>query len=234
MKKFLLSILMSMIVLFSSSCGTTNYLSQRTVSDMDEVSYVLYNYYPQLHTYYMEGVLRVNSIREITLNDGNIDYKVKYDFIRYYYRNYSEKMEVLKEYYPELYQMYLNGVIEISSIYKYVDRNTGKIRHHISYRRIYDYSYNYYPGIYGGYHIYYRPRPIPVRPAPPRVNPTPQPKPQPNIRPNNNSREGSPRVSPNQPNNRPNNSVQRNQPQRNSGGGQTRSSVGRNTGGGRR
>ena len=169
------------------SCAPTRYVSQRRVTEMDEVSYVLANHYPQLHYYYMEGVLRVNSLKEVVLPDNTVDYKVNYDFVRYYYGNYTERMEVLKTNYPELYQMYVNGVIEVTSLYKYVERDTGKIRHRVSYRRIYDYYYRYYPGIHDGVHIYYRPRPRyqPAPPPRPDVRQNNPPRRQPNIRPNN-------------------------------------------------
>ena len=162
-----------MLTIIVSSCGTASYASRRTVNEMDEISYVLANYYPQLHEYYMEGVLDVTSLKEVVLEDGTVDYKVKYRFIRYYYRNHTDKMEALKLHFPELYEMYISGVIEINSLYKYVEKDTGRIRHHCSYSRIYDYYYNYYPRL-GGSHIYYRPRPLPPAPRPaPRVQPNP-------------------------------------------------------------
>lgn len=193
------------LIVSATSCASTRYVSQRRVTEMDEVSYVLANYYPQLHYYYMEGVLRVNSLKEVVLPDNTVDYKVDYDFVRYYYRNFSDRMDALKEYYPELYQMYVNGVIEITSLYKYVERDTGKIRHRVSYRRIYDYYYHYYPGLHDGVHIYYRPRP--------RYQPAPPPRPRPDVRPNNPPRQ--------QPNTRPNNpprQQQNTQPRGNRGG----------------
>ena len=200
MRKIIFAIFSTLVL---ASCASTRYVSQRRVTEMDEVSYVLANYYPQLHYYYMEGVLRVNSLKEVVLPDNTVDYKVDYDFVRYYYRNFSDRMDALKEYYPELYQMYVNGVIEITSLYKYVERDTGKIRHRVSYRRIYDYYYHYYPGAYGGTRIYhYGPRVYPL--APRRMQPPPpQPRPEPN-RPRPDARPGNDRPS-NPPAARPNN-----------------------------
>lgn len=201
MKKFLLTLMMMLTILVS--CGTTNYVSRRTVNEMDEISYVLANYYPQLHTYYMEGVMDIDSMKEIVLEDGTIDYKIKYHFIRYYYRNYADRIDALKEHFPELYEMYISGVIDINSIYKYVDKDTGIIRHHCSYSRIYDYYYNYYPRL-GGSHIYYRARPLRQSPPPPprprvepRQNHGPQPGVGPNVRPNNPPQGGGNRPSQN-------------------------------------
>ena len=193
MKKFYLII---MTLLLFVSCSTTNYLSRRNVYEMDEISYVLANYYPQLHYYYMEGVLDIDSMKEVTLEDGTLDYKIKYHFIRYYYRNYSERMEIMKVHFPELYQMYTNGVIEVNSLYKYVEKSTGKIRHHISYRNIYDYYYRYYPGLHGTHIYHYGPRyrPAPPRPVPvPKVNPNPPRRQESNINRGNRSNSGSSR-----------------------------------------
>lgn len=209
------------LVLAVSSCGTARYVSQRTVNEMDEISYVLANYYPQLHTYYMEGVLRVNSLKEVVLPDGTVDYKVKYDFVRYYYTDFNEKIAAVKANYPELYEMYVSGVIDLGSVYRYVDRDSGRIRLHVSYSRIYDYYYHYYPGTYGGLRLHYRPRPYPL--APRRMQPPPpQPRPRPEARPNN-----PPRPQPNTgPNNPPRGGNQGGRPttppQSNNRGGQGR------------
>ena len=190
MKRFYLLLVMT-LMLAVSSCGTARYASQRSVNEMDEISYVLANYYPQLHTYYMEGVLRVNSLKEVVLPDGTVDYKVKYDFVRYYYTDFNEKIAAVKADYPELYEMYVSGVIDLGSVYRYVDRDSGRIRLHVSYSRIYDYYYHYYPGTYGGLRLHYRPRPYPL--APRRMQPPPpQPRPRPEARPNN-----PPRPQPN-------------------------------------
>ena len=183
MKRFYLLLVMA-LMLAVSSCGTARYANQRSVNEMDEISYVLANYYPQLHTYYMEGVLRVNSLKEVVLPDGTVDYKVKYDFVRYYYTDFNEKIAAVKANYPELYEMYVSGVIDLGSVYRYVDRDSGRIRLHVSYSRIYDYYYHYYPGTYGGLRLHYRPRPYPL--APRRMQPPPpQPRPRPEARPNN-------------------------------------------------
>lgn len=174
MKKYLIIIALALL----TACGTSRYATQRTIQDMDEVSYVLANYYPQLHEYYMEGVLKIKSVKEVITDEGEPAYNVKYDFCRYNYPNFNDRMEALKTYYPEVYQMYLNGVVEVTSFYKYVDKDTGKIMHHVSFRRIYDFYYNTGP-YYGGTRLIYRPRPFPN--FRPRVEPRPvrpQPKPE--------------------------------------------------------
>ena len=192
MKKFsLLLVLISSMIFIS--CATASYANQRRVKEMDEISYVLANHYPQLYTYYMEGVLDVDSMKEVVLEDGTVDYKVKYHFMKYYYRNHSEMMEVLKNHFPELYQMYLNGVIDITGIYKYVDKDTGVIRNHVLYRRIYDFYYERTIIPYSHTKLYYRPRPMPLpryRPTPPPPKPQPGPRPSENHRPNGNQHRG--------------------------------------------
>ena len=196
MKRFYLLLVM-VLMLAVSSCGTARYVSQRSVNEMDEISYVLANYYPQLYAYYMEGVLRINSLKEVVLPDGTVDYKVKYDFVRYYYTDFNEKIAAVKANYPELYEMYVSGVIDLGSVYSYVDRGSGRIRLHVSYSRIYDYYYHYYPGTYGGLRLHYRPRPYPL--APRRMQPPPpQQRPRPEARPNNPQRP-QPNTGPNNP-----------------------------------
>ena len=195
MKRFLLIIAAVLL----TACGTSKYVSQRTINEMDEISYILYNNYPVLHEYFMEGVLDVTTLKEVVLANGETAYNVKYRFIKYRYPEFNDRMSALKEYYPEVYEMYMNGVIELTSFYKYVDKD-GVIRHHVSFRRIYDFYYNDSPR-YGGVRLIYRPRPYPYfRPSPPGPR-----QPRPEARPNNPPRQ--------RPNTRPNN------PPRGNGGG---------------
>ena len=65
----------------------------------------------------------------------------------------------------------MNGVINIRTVYRYVDA-AGAIKYHVTYSHLYDYYYENIPLIhpYGGYRLYYRPRP-----APPRAAPAPRP-----------------------------------------------------------
>ena len=172
MKKIFTIALVAIMVL---ACSTA--FHSRRIYDETEISYILANYYPQLSYYYEENVLDIESLREVTLEDNSVSYKIKYHFVRYYYRNYSEKIFELKENFPELYELYISGVIDVNSIYKYVDKSTGKIKKNVSYRNISDIYYNYYLGTYPYDPYYYR------RPLLPRryIVPVPaQPRPQPN------------------------------------------------------
>ena len=217
MRNFLLTLMV--LIVSVTSCGTARYTTHGIVNTTDEVSYVLANYYPQLYEYYAEGVLSVNSVREVTAPDGGTDYRIRYKFVNYYYRNYNEKMAAVEQYFPELYQMYLNGVIEIGSVYKYVDKRTGEIRHHATLRYLNDvYYYNYYPDM----RLFRYRRPI--GPPPPRMRPAPRRDDRPGMRPPEpGRRDDRPETRPgdnprpgNEPNVRPSNP-----PTRSPGGGQT-------------
>lgn len=183
MKRIILIILVSLLFV---SCGTAAYMDSDGIYSSNNAVYVLKNHYPVLYNYYMEGVLRVKSIKQVTLVDGTVNYDVKYSFIKRYYYGFDDRIEVLRYHYPELYTLYVNGVITINSIYKYVDRSTGKIRYHVSYGRAYQ---HYTPNhIYRErpYYRYHRPRVVP-RPTP-TTRPTPLQRPPqhyPNTRPNN-------------------------------------------------
>ena len=169
MKRFCL-FMMLLFNILAASCVTAKEISQSQITRQDdEVAYVLYNHYPQLYDYYVEGVLRVNLITET---------QIDYDFVRYYYIGYNERAEALKLYYPSVYSNYINGSIIIDSFYKYVDRESGQIRHYLSYR----WAYNYYYRPYISGRMYYRPAPPPpprprprVEPRKPHHTPTPPP-----------------------------------------------------------
>ena len=165
MKRFCLfvALLVSVLVM---SCASTKYANQVQVND--EVALILYNNYPSLYDYYMEGVLRVNSVSE-----SHIDY----DFVRYYYISYNERAAALSVHYPSVYTRYINGNIVVDDFYKYVDLESGQIRYYLSYRPI----YNYYRRPYVSGRMYFRPVPPPpyhrprVEPRKPHRTPTPPP-----------------------------------------------------------
>ena len=209
-----------LIALFSAivmlvCCASGRYISTADPQNAFDAEQVLYNTRPELVPYYEAGVLKITSMREVVGRDGSVSYNVKYRFVKRHIKDYSERMACLKENFPELYQMYVNGTIEIYSLYAYVDDN-GVIRHHVSYRRLYDFYYDYAPLMYpyGGYRYYYRPR---VSPPPPRrgnIGPghNPPPPQRPDVRPNNPPRPqggnpprqgGNPNVSPNRGGNPP-------------------------------
>ena len=83
MKRFLIIIITALVML--SSCGVSRYQTQRHIYDDNEVAFILHDHYPQLYTYYMNGYLRVISLKELVLLDGTLDYKLRYEFIYYPY-----------------------------------------------------------------------------------------------------------------------------------------------------
>ena len=203
MKK-LIALLVTMLLVVSS-CSAGRYISLNNPEREFSAVEVLYNQHPELVPYYEAGVLKITSMREIRTEMG-YNYDIKYKFVKRHLYD-EERYLCLKENYPELYDLYVNGVINIRSVYRYVDSD-GVIRYHVTYSRIYDYFYESVPLIhpYGGYRLHYRPRPAPrIAPAPPRPrpqghNPPPQarpndrPRPQggnhPQARPNNPPRQG--------------------------------------------
>lgn len=170
-------------ILLFVSCGTTRYINLDNTEASHNAVTILYNRHPELVKYYEDNVLLITSMKEIRTDFG-YDYDIRYRFIKYYYKDYTERMLCLKERFPELYVLYTNGAIEITSIYKYVD-DYGEIRYHVSYRNVYDSYYYSYPNVYphiGRY--YYRSRPVPNRMSPPPPPPKPKPDVKPNDRPN--------------------------------------------------
>lgn len=233
----LITIILAMLLLMS--CASQR---QAVISDGDRDSQtlqILSENYPELVYYYNENVLDIRSIRVVELPDGSAGYKVKYRFKRYYYQGYVERMDCLKLYFPELYNMYCMGLVSIYTMYKYVDERTGQIGHYVAYLRGSSYFYEAQPY----YSPYYRPyfrrhlRPLPHSYGP-RVVPAPGPRPSYTPPP---TRPSSPRVSP-QPQQGPQAQPQNVRPQqrpqssasRPSGGGTRQQNSSRSSNGGRR
>ena len=212
MKK-LIALLVTMLLVVSS-CSAGRYISLNNPEREFSAVEVLYNQHPELVPYYEAGVLRITSMREIRTEMG-YNYDIRYKFVKKYLYD-EERYLCLKDNYPELYDLYVNGVVNIRSIYRYVDRD-GVIKYHVTYSRLYDYYYESVPLIhpYGGYRLHYRPRPIPPRATPPPPRPRPEGhNPPPQARPNDNPRpQGG-----NRPDARPNN------PPRQGGGSNVRPS----------
>lgn len=233
----LITIILAVLLLMS--CASQR---QAVISDGGRDSQtlqILSERYPELVYYYNENVLDVRSIRAVELSDGSIDYKVRYRFKRYYYQGYVERMECLRTYFPELYNMYCMGFVSIYTMYKYVDERTGQIGHHVAYLRGNSYFYEVQPYYSPYYRPYFRRY---LRPLPPSYGPrvAPVPKPKPNYTPSP-TRPSRPRVSP-QPQQRPQTQPQNVRPQqrtqssasRPSGGGARQQSSSRSSNGGRR
>lgn len=162
------------VALATLSCSAARYATNNNPQVEFDATEILYNQYPNLVPFYEEGVLRVTSLVE-----RNGVYDIKYKFVKYHYTDYSEMIACIKEKFPELYNMYSFGLVDITSLYKYVDTSTMEIRYKVGYRRVYDFYYHYVPNVYpyGGYRYHYIPRPAP---RVPKVSPPPAPRPKPN------------------------------------------------------
>ena len=177
--------LLFIIALTLVSCGTARHTNQRVVNEAAEISYVLSNYYPHLYNYYLEGVLKVKSLREIPQPDGTLDYDIKYQFVRYYIYDFNEQVEIVRKNFPELYRLCVIGATDINEVYKYVDKRTGKVRYHVSYWQVYDLYYYHYPVPYVGPRFH---RPLHMGVNHPKPHPQSPPARTPNPAPQNNTR----------------------------------------------
>ncbi len=233
MRRFLFVIMMVML----AGCGVTRYADGSP--DSERAGIILHDYYPQLYEYYIEGVLRVNSLRHVTLADGTTDYEVRYKLVRYYYPTHTARLSAVETYLPELFNLYIHGMVSIGSVWKYVDPSTGRIMHQAKYQWI----YNYYPyGPYYGGTYYYggRRRVRPLPPPRPGMGRFPEARPPHNDRPPQNrpGPGGRPRVQPDQrPQAQPGNTNPPPKPGGNQGtqqrnSQQSRSSVSRSAGSG--
>ena len=51
-----------------------------------------------------------------------------------YIRDYDERMRLVRENFPEIYNLYINGNVVIDEVYTYDNKKTGTPRVHVSYR----------------------------------------------------------------------------------------------------
>ena len=129
MKKFVL-----IITIMLSLISVSAYAMKEQVVKPEKVSAIINECYPGLKDYYEAGVLSIESLTEQTLGDGSTEYDIRYKFIKNYYEG-EELTKVLKEQYPDLYAMNQAGLVKDVSIYKFVDKNTGKILNYVAYNR---------------------------------------------------------------------------------------------------
>lgn len=79
--------------------------------------------------------VRRGSLKEQTLGDGSTEYGIKYKFVKNYY-DQAEIDDVLKAQFPDSYRMSKAGILKDISIYRFVDKNTGKILTNVAYNSI--------------------------------------------------------------------------------------------------
>lgn len=167
------------LVLALMSCSTTyRTIYINTPEKRFDAEQILYQTRPELVPYYEAGVLKITSMREYKQETAP-RYELETKFVRHYLRSYEEKIKCLQEHFPDMYNLYINGYIDVHSIYRFVD-SRGNIRYNVNYFRVYDYYYYYIPFMYpyGGYRYDYMPRPLPRQtPRPPKPHhnqPTPR------------------------------------------------------------
>lgn len=123
------------IILAASICAfsaTAVFAAQETVTDGEKINQVISDCYPGLKDYYDAGVMSVESLKEQTLADGSTEYDITYKFVKNYY-DQGEIEEVLREQFPDIYGMSKAGLIKDISIYRFVDKATGKILTNVAY-----------------------------------------------------------------------------------------------------
>lgn len=133
MKKFYFVLIIA-VSLLVSSCSVFRYSSQSTITDQDQISQIIKEYYPALQEYQDEGVIKIASVKEQTLGSGETQYDVKYQFVNNYYEG-EELVNLLKEKYPDVYKMYQVGMIKDLVAYKFVDGG-GSVANMVSYNKV--------------------------------------------------------------------------------------------------
>lgn len=114
---------------------TTNaFAMKEPVTDEEKISEVITNYYPNLKDYYEAGVISLACLTEETLFDGSTEYNIRYKFVNSFYGE-DEIDGVLREKYPQVYNLKRLGLVKNVYAYKFVDGKTGEIRTNVGYTR---------------------------------------------------------------------------------------------------
>lgn len=129
MKKIFLLAAIALVV-FSTSA----YASKDVITNTDKISEVINEHCPAIRDYYNAGVIKVETVNEENLADGRTEYSIFYKFVKNYY-DQDEIDKVLEGQYPDVYAMKKKGVIKDVSVYRFVDKNTGKILTNVAYNK---------------------------------------------------------------------------------------------------
>ena len=158
------------LILMVSSCATyhTAIPSQRTVTDPQERVEILRERYPDVYAYNEHGLVKFRKFVEVREPDGSVSYKIDYRTVTRDIVSYQERMAILEAQYPQIYEMFLEGLVHIGTMYEYV-ASDGTIRSHVYWYRTAGDAYYYYDYYRGIPPIRYRPVPPPA----PRVAPAP-------------------------------------------------------------
>ena len=126
MKKFFI-----IAALFAALAFTAK-AEPETINDVEEIEFVIDNYYPHLTKYKEAGVLDVVYLNEESLYDGSTEYNIRYKFVNHYCTG-EEMDNILKERRPDVYVLNNAGLLKDVCVIKYVDKNTGNIDVKVSY-----------------------------------------------------------------------------------------------------
>ena len=128
MKRFIIA---ALCMLFAVAA----FAMKEQVTDEEKISEVITNYYPNLKDYYEAGVISLAHLTEETLLDGSTEYNIRYKFVKSFYGE-DEIDGVLKEKYPQVYNLKRMGLVKNVYAYKFVDGKTGEIRTNVGYERV--------------------------------------------------------------------------------------------------
>ena len=129
MKRFMI-----IAALFCTMFTTNAFAMKEPVTDEEKISEVITNYYPNLKDYYEAGVISLAYLTEETLIDGSTEYNIRYKFVNSFYGE-DELDTVLKEKYPQVYNLKKMGLVKDVFAYRFVDRETGEIHTNVGYTR---------------------------------------------------------------------------------------------------
>ena len=127
MKRFIIA---ALCMLFAVAA----FAMKEQVTDEEKISEVITNYYPNLKDYYEAGVISLAYLTEETLIDGSTEYNIRYKFVNSFYTE-DEIDGVLKEKYPQVYNLKRMGLVKNVYAYKFVDGETGEIKTNVGYTR---------------------------------------------------------------------------------------------------
>lgn len=128
MKRFIIA---ALCMLFAVAA----FAMKEQVTDEEKISEVITNYYPNLKDYYEAGVISLAYLTEETLLDGSTEYNIRYKFVNSFYEE-DEIDGVLKDKYPQVYNLKRMGLVKNVYAYKFVDGETGEIRTNVGYERV--------------------------------------------------------------------------------------------------
>lgn len=120
------------------SCGTL--ANQRQITNKIEQRRILVQEGQDAYVSYLDEKVATFSMKEVP---DSADTK-KYVYAPYYknarVREFGKQMALLKEQFPELYNLFIEGKIALGKMYQYVDQEDGKIKVHVNYKYVNDWD----------------------------------------------------------------------------------------------